>query len=300
MRLTLLPLLLLTGLAVAQGTPSQSPQNPHPTVVASGKALSQIKRIYVDSFGDDPISKEMQAMVVDSLTNSKVFAVTEDRDKADGILKGSTLEKTSQEAHSYSDATSVGVAHGSVHGSSSGDLSGSFVGGTGTINGSSTGSINGSTNSTHMADATSTSSVTTANDARASVRLVNGDGDVIWTTTQESKGAKYKGASADVANKIVRQLIWDVAKSAKTVAQDSSVGPVAVAPMPHAQPLTASPENQDAQYAETPQEAQERAARNRVVFSENGEGSLGEQAKRAKQRTECLKLAADNPSITCK
>lgn len=215
MRLPPVLLLLLSGLAVAQSAPSSSPQNPCPAVVASGKALSQIKRIYVESFGDDPISKEMQSMVVDSLTNSKVFAVTENRDKADAILKGSTLEKTSQEAHSYSDATAVGVAHGSVHGSSSGDLSGSFVRGTGTIHGSSTGSIDGSTNSTNMADATSTSSVTTTNDARASVRLVNSDGDVIWTTTQESKGAKYKGASADVANKIVKQLIWDVAKQAK-------------------------------------------------------------------------------------
>jgi hypothetical protein len=220
MRLTAVTILLLTSLSVAQVTPSPSPQNSGPTVVASGKALSQIKRIYVESFGDDPISKEMQAMVVDSLTNSKVFAVTENRDKADAILKGSTLEKTSQESHSYSDGTSVGVAqgsvNGSVHGSSSGDLSGSFVDGTGTIHGSSTGytngSISGSSSSTHMADHTSISSVNTVNDARASVRLVNSDGDVIWTTTQESKGAKYKGASADVADKIVKQLIWAVAK----------------------------------------------------------------------------------------
>ena len=201
MRLTPVLLLLLVGLAMGQATPSQFPQNPCPTVVPSGKALSEIKRIYVESFGNDPISKEMQAMVVDSLTNSKVFAVTENRDKADGILKGSTLEKTSQEAHSYSDSTAVGT----MHGSSSGSLYGTIPG---TISGSSSGSISG----TSMADATSTSSVTTANDARASVRLVNGDGDVIWTTTQESKGAKYKGASADVANKIVKQLIWDVAK----------------------------------------------------------------------------------------
>ena len=87
----------------------------------------------------------------------------------------------------------------------------------------------------------------------------------------------------------------------KTVAQDSSVGPVAVAPMPHAQPVTASPARQGPPPAETAQEAQERAARNTVMFSENSsEESLGKQAKRAKQRTECLKLAAENPSITCK
>jgi len=29
------------------------------------------------------------------------------------------------------------------------------------------------------------------------VRLVDPNGDVIWTSTQESKGAKYKGSSAE-------------------------------------------------------------------------------------------------------
>jgi hypothetical protein len=36
---------------------------------------------------------------------------------------------------------------------------------------------------------------------------------VIWTTTKESKGAKYKGASADVAEQVVKQLIWDLDKA---------------------------------------------------------------------------------------
>jgi hypothetical protein len=33
---------------------------------------------------------------------------------------------------------------------------------------------------------------------------------VIWSTTQESNGAKFRGASADVADKITRQLTTDV------------------------------------------------------------------------------------------
>jgi hypothetical protein len=41
---------------------------------------------------------------------------------------------------------------------------------------------------------------------------VNSDGDVIWTTTQESKGGKYKGASADVADMCVKQLLRDIGK----------------------------------------------------------------------------------------
>jgi hypothetical protein len=49
----------------------------------------------------------------------------------------------------------------------------------------------------------------------AAARLVNPDGDVIWTSTQESKGAKYKGASADVADKIIKQLLHDLEKLEK-------------------------------------------------------------------------------------
>ena len=44
-------------------------------------------------------------------------------------------------------------------------------------------------------------------EALATVRLVNKDGDVLWSTTQESNGAKFHGASADVAEKIAKQLM---------------------------------------------------------------------------------------------
>ena len=46
-------------------------------------------------------------------------------------------------------------------------------------------------------------------EASASVRLVNKEGDVIWSTTQESLGAKLRSASADVADKVTRQLVQD-------------------------------------------------------------------------------------------
>jgi hypothetical protein len=38
---------------------------------------------------------------------------------------------------------------------------------------------------------------------------VNKDSDVLWSTTQESNGAKFRGASADVADKITRRLVAD-------------------------------------------------------------------------------------------
>ena len=45
------------------------------------------------------------------------------------------------------------------------------------------------------------------------MRLVSKDGEVIWATTQESTGAKFRGASADVAEKIVKQLLADTEKA---------------------------------------------------------------------------------------
>jgi len=62
----------------------------------------------------------------------------------------------------------------------------------------------------------------TIDSARIAVRLVNSDGDVIWTTTQESRGAKYKGASADVADMCVKQLLRDIAKVDASAAQSAS------------------------------------------------------------------------------
>jgi hypothetical protein len=122
-------------------------------------------------------------------------------------LKGTGLEKTSQEVHAYNDSTAAGAAAGGH----SGSVSGSWVNGTGSVSGSSSGGF------ASRAAAISDSSLNTEtiNDARVAVRLVDRDGDVIWTTSQESKGAKYKGASADVADKVVKQLMRDLDKLTK-------------------------------------------------------------------------------------
>jgi len=161
--------------------------------------LKDVKRIYVDTFGSDPVSAQIQAMVVTQLLQSNRFVVTENREKADAILKGAGIEKTSTEKHAFETGTAAGV--------SSGGVSGSFVGGTG--------SVSGGCSSAGAAINDAYSSTETVNDARAAVRLVNQDGDVMWATIQESKGAKYKGASADVADKVVKQLLRDLEKPEK-------------------------------------------------------------------------------------
>jgi hypothetical protein len=53
------------------------------------------------------------------------------------------------------------------------------------------------------------------------VRLETGD----VMPRQESKGAKYKGANADAADKAVRQLLRDMDKLKEERARDSSKKP---------------------------------------------------------------------------
>lgn len=176
-----------------------------PSVQAETSAkLARIRRIFVESFGDDPISREMQAMVINSLSDSHRFIITEKREKADAVLKATALEKTSQELHATGEGTAVGGAAGS-HSSS---LNGSFVDGSGSVSGSSSGGF--VARSAAITD--SQASTETINDARVAARLVDSDGDVVWATTKESHGAKYKGASADAADQVVKQLLHDLDK----------------------------------------------------------------------------------------
>lgn len=223
----LIPVLMVA--ALLQVAPAAQPSKPTTTPTAQTPAkgadadpvtLLSVKRIYVESFGDDAISKELQAMIVSSLVATKRFKVTENREHSDAILKGVALEKSSQELHAYGESTAVGVASGGSHG----EVTGSVVNGNGSISGSSSGGFV----ARHMGTSDSSANTETINEARVAVRLVDSEGDVIWTTTQESKGAKYKGASADVADKCVKQLLRDVEKlegDGKTPAASSAPTP---------------------------------------------------------------------------
>jgi curli biogenesis system outer membrane secretion channel CsgG len=232
----LVSVLLAFALMQASGTQQASKTtSPSPTAsstVAENKEdkestsseLLKVKRIYVDSFGEDPISKEVQSMIVSALVDTKRFKVTENRERADAILKGVALEKTSQEVHGYGESTAVGGASGAHHG----EVSGTVVNGAGTVSGSSSGGFVAH----HAGISDSSVNTETIDHARVAVRLVNSDGDVIWTSTQESRGAKYKGASADVADKCVKQLLHDVEKLERAANPQGSASSTSTASTP--------------------------------------------------------------------
>jgi hypothetical protein len=166
----------------------------------AGKVL-RVRRIYVESFGDDKISKIVQAMVINSLAASKRFIITENKEKADAVLKGTAIEKTSQEVHASGEGTAVAGAAGAISGSSN----------------RSSASVSGASVAHAASIEDSMLATETIDRAAVAVRLVAPDGDLIWSTTQESKGAKYKGASADVAEKVVRQFLSDIEKLEKSL-----------------------------------------------------------------------------------
>src|SRR5580704_11034235 len=179
---------LLAVTILSQAAPSAQaakPSTTQATPTQSGAAdtdpaiLSRVRRIYVEGFGDDLISKEIQSMIVSALVETKRFKVTENRERADAILKGVALEKTSQEIHAYQESTAVGGASGGSHA----EINGSVANGNGNISGSSTGGFA----ARHAAISDSSANAETINDARIAIRLVSPDGDVIWTSTQESR-----------------------------------------------------------------------------------------------------------------
>jgi len=119
----MLAVLLMAGLLL-QASPSthetkpaaavQATPTPSRDVDTDPAALLKVKRIFVDSFGDDAISKELQSMIVSALVATNQIKVTENRERADAILKGVAIEKTSQELHAYSEGTAVGGRNGAA------------------------------------------------------------------------------------------------------------------------------------------------------------------------------------------
>jgi hypothetical protein len=175
MRLTLILLMACAALA-------QSPEE------IEGQ-LTSVRRIYVEKLTGGEAAAQMRDMLMSALQSSKTFVVTENLDRADAVMRGSAEDLI------FTDSFQSGERV---------DARASFSGRTGS--GSSTRA--GSTGLGVGLDE-STKILERKHEAMASVRLVNREGDVIWSATEESFGGKFKGASADVAEKVVRKLLGD-------------------------------------------------------------------------------------------
>lgn len=159
-----------------------------------------VKRIFVDKLDGDETALQMRDMIISALQQTHLFVVTENQGRADAFLRGASEDLVFTDTHSSSDGVN---AHVSASSGESAWKGGSFN--------KSVGGGLGENESSHSSER--------KHEASAAIRLVNKDGDVIWSSTQESQGSKFKGSMADVAEKITRKLADDVikARSARTI-----------------------------------------------------------------------------------
>jgi len=187
-------LLALTGCLPGETTSSEPFSNP----------LTRVKRIYIDKLGGDQTAAQIRDMIINALQSAGIFVITENQDKADAFLRGSAEDDVFTDTFQ----TSEGVnARASVSGA---------LGTSRTTSGrrGSAGIGIGLDESEKIAER--------KHEAFAAVRLVDASGDVIWSTTQESLGAKFRGASADVADKVVKQLIGDLQRARRPITPPSA------------------------------------------------------------------------------
>ena len=184
--------------------------------------LLRIKRLYVEKLEGGESSGQIRDMIVGSLHRSGLFVITENLERADAVLKGSAEDMIFTDTFQSSEG---------VNGRTS------FSGGSDRESG--TRYSRGPSFSAGVGDSESTRIAERKYEAVAAVRIVAKDGDVVWATTQESLGAKFRGASADVAEKVLKQLQADYqrARQLKNGGGLQTRGPEAALPAVNANPL---------------------------------------------------------------
>ncbi len=156
----------------------------------SGIPLLTVRRVYVDRLtGESAV--QIRDMIINALQSSGLFVLTENEERADAALKGSAEDLIYTDTFQSSEGVNARASVGS----------------------STRSSIRTPGVSVGVGEQESLRIAERKHEAMAAVRLVNKEGDVIWSTTQESQGAKFKGAATDVADKVVRQLLADIEKA---------------------------------------------------------------------------------------
>jgi hypothetical protein len=166
--------------------------------LAQEQELLGIKRVFVEQLNGGDSAYQIRDLIVGALQNSKLFVVTENRERADVVMRGSAGDTTFEDTFQSSDSINARAYIGNGNGSASKNNKSSRAPADMSVGQSESARIN-----------------ERKHEAIATVRLINKDGDVIWSTTQESLGGKFRGASADVADKITRQLAADIEKAKK-------------------------------------------------------------------------------------
>ena len=157
-------------------------------------ALAQVKRIYVDKLTPGEGSEQIRDLLLSSLSSLGMFVLTENSERADAFLRGGAEDHVYQETFDFKDG-----------------VNGRAQLGTGTTSRTSTRRAAGFS----VGEDESARQTERKHEAVGALRLVNKDGDIIWSTLQESAGTKFRNASVDLVRKVVDQLKQDVTAARK-------------------------------------------------------------------------------------
>ena len=186
----LLPMLLLLL------APADDPAPPKVTIeIQNLGQLLRIRRIFVDRLTGGDSAAQIRDMILSSLAGTHKFVITENPEGADATLRGSAEDLVFTDVHNTSDNINARGNASRGRGTNVKDSRQGFSLGGGA----------GESESSRIDER--------KHEAAASVRLVNKEGDLIWATTQESTGGKFRGSSADVADKITRRLMEDLERA---------------------------------------------------------------------------------------
>ena len=160
------------------------------------RQLLGVRRIFVDRLTGGETAAQMRDLLVSSLEGAKLFVLTDNQERADAFLRGGAEDLVFTDVHSSSEGinarANIGTGRGARTTNSQSANAGFGVG----------------ENETSRIQERK-------HEAVAAVRLVNKDGDVIWSTTQESQGGKFRRASTDVADRITKKLLEDYERAKK-------------------------------------------------------------------------------------
>ncbi len=200
---------LALWLAAAVQSPPQpaGAKAPIPIETETLVRLLDVRRVYVDRLSGGETAGQIRDMIISSLQAAKLFILTENQDRADAVLRGSAEDLVFTDTYSSSESLNAraSAGMGSDPDRTSSDRRSRY----GTVS---------------VGDQESTRIAERKHEATAAVRLVSKEGDVLWSTTQESLGAKFRGASADVAEKVTRQLLRDYDSAKKLRNRQTSKG----------------------------------------------------------------------------
>jgi hypothetical protein len=185
------PLAMLLAMAALSLLPAQpggavEPRNPESRQQRHAEKLRAVRTVFVEPLHGERGNVQIRDMIIGSLHRLGLFAITEDEQQADAILRGSAQDLIYSGYLLQDDGLRVrGAASTSRREDSESNFGAASFG---------------------IGEDERVSRRERKHEAAAAVRLVLRDGEVIWSTTQESSGGKYRGPAADVAEKVAAAL----------------------------------------------------------------------------------------------